>query len=174
MDKLNAAATSLQKIQEGMGVNMAGTLQPLCSESQQADLFLFVGHLTLRARRSVDMYGVFLIHFQRIVFSERDGWVHFQRIAFSEESGSISTTSHRRSRTQDSCPSSTAFDCQDVRLRAARERTVSLHNQGDRVVQGSHVDFSADQDRRAQYAHCYQTALNTVGHLIDTFANALG
>jgi hypothetical protein len=52
------------------------TWQASCSPCVRRDLFLFVGHLPLMARRTVDMYEMLLIHFQRIVFSDRDGWVH--------------------------------------------------------------------------------------------------
>jgi hypothetical protein len=51
MNNLNAVATGLQKMQEsavdGMGVDMTGTLQPLCWEIQQVDLFPFAGRLPL-------------------------------------------------------------------------------------------------------------------------------
>jgi hypothetical protein len=140
MDKLNAAATGLLKIQkptlEGMGVNVAVTLQSLCWDSPQVDSF-FSKPLLARARRSVDTYGLLLIHFQRIAFSEGDGW----------EVANVGS------------PDPSAFDCQDVHLpqgrshvtvhqRAAHERTVCLHNQVDRVSQGSHVGLSAGQDVR--------------------------
>jgi hypothetical protein len=72
MDKLHAATTGLQKIQEsvmdGMGVDMTGTLQPTVLGEPVSRL------VPLMACRTVDMYGMLLIHFQRIAFSEGDGW----------------------------------------------------------------------------------------------------
>jgi hypothetical protein len=78
MDKLDEATRGLHKIKksivEGMGVDMKGTLSSLCWSNEKLELFMLVGRLPLMSRLSLELFQQLLMNFQRIAFSQGNGW----------------------------------------------------------------------------------------------------
>jgi hypothetical protein len=78
IDKLDEATRGLYKIKksivEGMGVDMKGTLSSLCWSNEKLELFMLVGRLPLMSRLSLELFQELLMNFQRIAFSQVNGW----------------------------------------------------------------------------------------------------